>query len=99
MDWFSVEKNLSKVSSFLKNNLDLSPFSQNNPIKCEDCLFRLVSTLIASNKISVIKISYKNNSLWKTKNKISYKKDYKKNHGAHWHNNQISLIENYFLNK
>ncbi len=96
MNWLKVEKNISNISNFLRKNIHLSPFNQNNPINCEDCLFRLISVLVASDNIKIKKIKYNNNTLWKNQNSYSKNQQAQKPHGADWHNSAMQLIENYF---
>jgi len=95
MEWKNVEKNLSDTINFLKNNILLSPYHQNNPIKCNDCLFRLISILIASGKAKVNKIKYKHNNIW-AHSKTKLNTNNRKLHGAKWHSKMMLLIENYF---
>jgi len=96
MDWNDVEKQINITIDFLRENILLSPYKQNDPIKCSDCLFRLIAILIVSGKIKVSKILYKNNSIWCNPTPL-FKNDYK-SHGAHWHDSTIRIISNYFKN-
>jgi hypothetical protein len=64
MDWYLVEENINKEVEFLKNNLQPSPFNQNDAIKCFDCLFRLMAIFIVSGKIKIKKICYQYDSIW-----------------------------------
>jgi len=95
-NWNLVEKNISNEIDFLSNNLLLSPFRQNDPIQCKDCIFRQIAILIVSDKIKVKKIINSKDKLWpisKAQNSII---DNKKSHGANWHNSLINQIKNYF---
>jgi hypothetical protein len=96
--WNLVEKNIYKEIDFLKNNLILSPFRQNDPIQCKDCVFRQIAILIVSGKIKVKKIVGDRKKLWpvlKVNNSLSDKKS----HGADWHDSFIKQVKNYFENK
>lgn len=98
MDWNEVEKNIKSEIEFLKNNIDLSPFNHNDPIKCSECLFRLLAVLILAGKIKVRKISYHDDCLW-AKEGLVLKENNDKNHGALWHSSKIKLIKQYFEEK
>jgi hypothetical protein len=95
IDWNDAEKTISEEMEFLKNNISLSPFEQNDPIKCEHCLLRNIAILIVSGKLKLRKIIYKNNSIWQTEKKFN--SSTLKKHGGNWHNDQILTIEKYFL--
>ena len=101
-DWKEIENDLIKISEFLKQNLELSPFTQNDPIQCKDCLLRMISILIAQNKIQMNKLYYERNIIWQT-NLDSADQEHRrtkqqhKKHGAEWHHNMMNLIKNYFL--
>jgi hypothetical protein len=95
MDWNLVEKNIKLEIDFLKNHIDLSPFSHNDPIKCSDCLFRLIASLLVSGKIKVKLIRYQSDSFW-SKNSLILEENNNKNHGAFWHSSKIKLIKTYF---
>lgn len=95
MNWKNVENKLMEISDFLKQNLEFSPYTQNDPIQCHDCLLKMTSILIASDKIELNKLRYEKNNLWRTDNENNYIKN-KKGHGAKWHHNMMENIENYF---
>lgn len=95
MDWNLVEKNIKFEMDFLKKHIDLSPFSHNDPIKCSDCVFRLIASLLVSGKIKSKLISYNDDSFWNKKS-IILNEDNSKNHGAFWHSSKIRLIKKYF---
>ena len=94
MSWNLVEKNIIETIDFLKNNILLSPYKQNDAIKCSECIFRQISILIVSGRVKVRKIKYKQNSIWNY-GKYFYETN-RKNHGAEWHNSLIRIIEEYF---
>ncbi len=94
-DWNLVEKTINNEIDFLNNNLLLSPFRQNDPIQCKDCIFRQIAILIVSGKIKVKKTINSNNKLWPI-NKTYSNNDNNKSHGADWHNSLINQIKNYF---
>lgn len=94
MNWNLVEEAINKEIYFLKNNLSLSPYSQNDPIKCNDCLFRQMAILIVSGKISVQKVTGKIENHWPIKEKINSENE--KMHGSDWHHETIKQIERYF---
>ncbi len=97
MTWKKVEKNILETTNFLKNNIELSPYTQNDPIKCNNCLFRMISILIVSGKINTTKINYEQNKIWNFKKyKHGPEKNSTKPHGAIWHNNMMNMIKNYF---
>jgi hypothetical protein len=100
-DWKKVENDLMKISKFLKLNLELSPFTQNDPIQCKDCLFRMTSMLIAQNKTRINKLNYERNVIWRTgfasDQESKRVERQNKKHGAEWHHNMMNLIKNYFL--
>lgn len=97
MDWNLVEKNMRLEMDFLRKYIDPSPFSHNDPIKCPDCLFRLITSLLISGKIKIKLIKYDENIFWNKKNTV-IEKDGSKNHGADWHSSKIKLIKKYFEN-
>ncbi|HZJ41748.1 MAG TPA: hypothetical protein VFD51_01905 [Patescibacteria group bacterium] len=91
MNWNDVEKQINIEVNFLKNNLDLSPFTQNDAINCNDCLFRLISILIVSGKIKVEKVFVNNSFFGKENDSITDQK----RHGSHWHSNKMLSIKKY----
>jgi hypothetical protein len=97
-DWNLVEKNISNVIDFLSNNILLSPFRQNDPIQCRDCIFRQIAILIISGKIKVKKIINSRDKLWPINEPQNTIINNKKSHGADWHNSLINQIKNYFEN-
>jgi len=99
MDWNLVEKNIKEEMVFLKDNIQLSPFTHSDPIKCNDCLFRLVATFIVSGRIKVSKINYHDDGIW-DRNLLALESNEAKKHGAFWHNSKINIIKKYFeINK
>jgi len=94
--WFEVEKSIYKTKIFLFNNLSPSPFRQEDPIKCNDCILRYISVLIVSGKIKVNKINHKDN-FWSPS--IIDPNSEIKHHGSDWHNRKIEEINGYFLLK
>ena len=96
LSWQEVEKNIFSTKQFLKNNLLLSPYRQEDHIKCNDCILRYLSLLIISGQIKITKISAKN-TLWPN-NSNSEKID-EKMHGAIWHNFTINKIDSYFTSR
>lgn len=98
MSWQYIERNIIKTIDFLRENIDPSPYTQNNPIKCNECLLRMISILIVSGKIYVTKINYKNNQIWAPEN-YDLKDCAEKPHGAMWHNNMMNMIKDYFKSR
>lgn len=95
MNWNLIEQKIKIEEDFLKNNIDLSPFSHNDQIKCPDCLFRLLASLLVSGNIKVHLIKYQDDSFW-NKNGLILNKNNNKDHGAFWHSSKIKLIKKYF---
>ena len=95
--WSTIEKNIYKEIEFLSKNLLLSPYEQNDAIKCSDCIFRQIAILIVSGKIKIKKIIYKNNSIWLKHKQLKIVE--RKQHGGDWHNSLIGIIDNYFKDK
>ncbi len=93
--WNKIENQIYQEIYFLKNNLLLSPYRQNDPIKCSDCIFRQIAILIVSGKVKTKKIIYKNNEIWQ-ENQYFKLPINEKQHGAAWHYSIIKIIENYF---
>lgn len=89
------KKKINKEINFLKKNILPSPYRQNDPIKCIDCIFRQIAILIVSGKIEVRKIIYNSSEMWQ-KDKYIKQVAIEKQHGATWHNSIIKTIENYF---
>ncbi|MFA6551197.1 MAG: hypothetical protein WCV41_01560 [Patescibacteria group bacterium] len=97
LSWREVENNINQEMSFLEDALLPSPYHQEDPIKCNDCLFRQIAILIVGGRIKVKKIIYGNNSVWLyRKNPTPIDNDESKKHGAYWHYSMIKMIENYF---
>jgi len=96
MDWNIVEKNIEEEITFLNKNIQVSPFHQNDAIKCQDCLYRLISILVVSGKIKLRKVNYLNDIIWNKEN-IIIKDGGHKNHGSNWHSSKIKMIKQYFL--
>lgn len=94
-DWNKIEKQINNEIYFLKNNILQSPYHQNDPIKCSDCIFRQLAILIVSGKIKTKKVIYKNNGIWQ-ESKYFKSQIMEKQHGAAWHYSVIKIIENYF---
>ena len=95
MNWNLTEKNIKKEMVFLKDNVQLSPFSHSDPIKCADCLFRTLATFIVSGRIKVNKVNYQDDDLWGKSLSISVS-NMVKAHGAAWHDTKINIIKKYF---
>ncbi len=89
MTWQETEKNIQLYIDFLRENIDASPFHQNDPIKCPECILRQIALAILTRNISIkkVKINKKIKDLVKNKNI--------KAHGSGWHNNFILVIEEY----
>ena len=94
-NWHKIEKQINNEIYFLKDNILQSPYRQNDPIKCSDCIFRQLAILIVSGRIRTKKIVYKNNEIWQ-KNQYLKSQIKEKQHGAAWHYSVIKIIENYF---
>lgn len=94
--WNLVEENILETIDFLRNNIHLSPYNQNDAIKCSNCIFRQISILIVSGKIKVRKIKYTRNNIWQYNEKF-LNNDGNKNHGEIWHNSLINIIKEYFI--
>ena len=94
-DWNIIEKNINKEINFLSTSLFLSPYHQNDAIKCNDCLFREIAILIVAGKVKVRKILFKNGDIWEA---YKYQKNIEneKPHGAAWHYTNMKIIEDYF---
>lgn len=95
MNWNLIEKNIKEEAAFLKDNIQLSPFNHFDPIKCPDCLFRMLAIFIVSGRVRVKKINYHNDSLW-SKNLLGPELSAAKAHGAVWHDAKINIIKKYF---
>ncbi len=88
------EESIEEVINFLNNNIDASPFNQDDPIKCVHCLFRKIAILVLSKKIKIVKINFEN------KLDFNFKTDQEKNkQGSHWHNSIIENINIFLKNK
>lgn len=94
--WQEIEKNINDTKRFLKNNIEPSPFNQEDSICCRDCILRYISILIVSGRVKAIKISSDGN-LWSPYN-IDFDSE-TKHHGSEWHNSMINKINSYFLLK
>ncbi len=88
-EWIKTEEKINKIALFLRENIDQSPFSSNDPIKCSNCIFRKIAILILEKKIKIKKIYIKNNPIIE-KNKIL-------KHGSFWHNSFIENIDHFFI--
>src|SRR3989338_3304584 len=94
-NWNIIEKNINKEINFLSTSLLLSPYHQNDAIKCNDCLFRGIGILIVAGKVKVRKIIFKNGDIWDA-NKYQKNVGNEKPHGAAWHYTNMKIIEDYF---
>ena len=90
-NWKEVENIILNEVNFLKNNLLLSPYRQNDPIKCNHCLLRNIATMVVAGNVSLIKNTH-NKQYWGN-NSVAI--DSKK-HGSEWHDNKIRIIKKYF---
>lgn len=97
LSWNLIEKSILNEINFLKGNLLFSPYNQNNPINCNDCILRNIAILIVSGRIKIKKINYSKNSIWLSDDK--YEINLNKNHGARWHDSLMIKIANYFEDK
>jgi hypothetical protein len=95
MDWNLVEKNIKEEMVFLKDNIQLSPFNHSDPIKCADCLFRILATFVISGRIKVREVNYHDDSIW-GRNHLVLEFNEAKKHGAFWHDSKINIIKKYF---
>jgi len=93
--WNEIEYKINKEINFLEGNILPSPYRQNDPIKCNDCIFRQIAILIVSGKIKVRKIICDSNKIWRQNGDIKPSTAGKR-HGAIWHDSTIKTIEDYF---
>ena len=94
-DWNDVENKIDNTIKFIKSHIILSPYSSNDPIRCNECLFRDISILVLSGKIILNTINDSNNLIWGVTKSIN-NDDLNKKHGADWHNDKINSIKKYF---
>lgn len=81
------EEKIEEIVNFLIDNIDTSPFNQDDPIKCTRCLFRRIATLVLSKKIKISKTNFKNEIA------LGVEIDKEKNkQGSDWHNNYIEKL-------
>jgi hypothetical protein len=92
MEWIETENEIQKYIVFFQKNLHISPYNQNDPIKCNDCLFRQLALLLMTKDIKVKKVEFQKNIL---PDDYEFKKE--KKHGADWHNKKIENIGHYFV--
>ena len=97
LNWNLVEKSIRKEIDFLELNILPSPFHQNDPIKCLDCLWRLIAILIVSGDIKAEKINCQKDFIWGDVDASIINQD--KEHGADWHNSTIQKVKKYFSHK
>lgn len=90
--WQQVENAINNEKHFLLNNLCLSPYEQNDPISCHDCLFRLMAIQIVSGRLKIKKILIEGR-VWG--DDCSFDAEHKM-HGAKWHDSTIKKIASYF---
>jgi len=99
LDWNSVEKQISAEINFLHNLVHLSPYTQNDPIKCSDCLYRQIALMIISGKVRITKIEFKNKNILGINNfNFNAIRSLEKKHGADWHDSSIQKLHQYFQN-
>lgn len=94
-NWNIIEKNINKEISFLSTSLFLSPYHQNDAIKCNDCLFREIAIFIVAGKVKAKKIIFKKGDIWEA-HKYQKNIENEKPHGAAWHHTNMKIIEDYF---
>lgn len=88
-EWLRVEEKIDKIVMFLEENIDQSPFSSNDPIKCSNCIFRKIAILILKKRVKIKKIYIKNNFV--------VEEDKILKHGSFWHNSFIENIDTFFI--
>ncbi len=100
--WNYIEKQINKEIDWLKENISIMPRNyRNDPdlIKCDDCVYRKLSILIISGKISATEYSCASGDFWINKQVEDNSFIEKMHHGKEWHRNVMSDIFIYFKNK
>lgn len=94
-DWNTTEEEIKKIADLLKSNLSLSPFRQNDPVSCHDCIFRNIAILVISGKTKLNKFIDDKDLMWGN-NQPSLDDKIAKKHGGDWHSSYMQKITNYF---